>query len=271
MAAFEPRTLLGSNNLDDLIKRNLNPNVKQFDLGFGIDQNKLANKDYKLFSSGNIPTYNPLKNVSTSYMWDRNTTFKEIERKFDVADRKGAKPVLDTHKVFFSTDATKTPVLHKQDNTNLRGFSADYFGIPDRKDIKIETAAVNELHMNTRTGHFEPVTSKQIQSMNAQIEDDTYADAAETYAQQYIASRKSPFIPELMQKSGKVAARSREKQRNDASAVGGGPAPPVVRPAITPTKPPAAGGKAAPDASPTPILDFITGKRKNNKNTPKNK
>ena len=177
-AIFDPRSLTGNKTLDDMIRDDLKPNAKKLNLGFGLDQNNIKGvANFPLISTGNVPTNIALRNAGTSHLWSRNNkVFKDIEKEFEVKERSGNDAVLNTHKILFSVDTTREHSVNKEDKTHLRGLTSKYFGIPDRPDIKLETAAVNEIHMNTRTGHFEPVTAKQIQASNARTENDEFEE-----------------------------------------------------------------------------------------------
>ena len=242
---FDPSSFTGKKTINDVIERDLKPTAKKLNLGFGLDRNNIKGvANFKLFSTGVVPTNIPLRNARTSYLYNNNgKVFKDIENKLGVKERKTHKPILNTHKILFTNEPTKEHGFKTEDRTHLRGLTNKYFGIPDQPDIKIETSAVNEIHINTRTAHFEPVSTKQFQASNARSE---YENGIETVLQAVNKNKqKSILLPELSQKASKISAKNRQKER-DAKEIDATSklAPPIVRPAL-----PQAGGGGANSAN----------------------
>jgi hypothetical protein len=128
--------------------------------------------------------------------------------------------------MYFTIDPKKTPALAKEDNSYLRGVTSKYFGIPDRPDIKLETAAVNEIHLNTKTGKLEPVSAKQIQASNAREESNNFEEELEKFTTQLKLKNKA---------AKKIQKAARGKFPKAAAGGGGAHAvipPPVVRAAV---------------------------------------
>ena len=243
---FDPSSLTGNKSINDVIEHDLKHKAKKLDLGFGLDRNNIKGvAGFQLFSSGVVPTNIPLRNARTSYLFNNNgKVFKDIERELGVKERSTQKPVLNTHKILFTNEPTKEHGLKTEDRTHLRGLTSKYFGIPSQPDIKLETAAVNEVHLNTRNGHFEPVSAKQFQAANARSE---YEDGIETVLQAVKEGKKQDDLFDNMEKGTKRKTKIPSDKSVDEMEKGKStkvltrtPAPPVVRPVIN--QPQAGGG-----------------------------
>ena len=233
--------------LNNLIRHNLNYNSPKLDLGVGgLDKNHISGVDgFQLFSTGIVETTLPIIDARTAHLWNHNNkVFRDIEAEFGVKARHEETPLHDMHKYLFTVDALKEAKMNTEDKTPLRGLTAKIKGIPDMPDIKLETSAINELHLNTRTGKYKKVTANEIQASNARNEDD---EATEKFIAEYKAGRDKIYIDmeSGVKKKTKVPSdKSVDDMENGKSkkVFSRKLLPPIVRPAL----PPKTGGGGDP-------------------------
>ena len=225
---FPSTARLQNKHLDSIIKHDLQIAKKSYDFGL-FSQNVKGADHFPLFGEYIVPTDIPTQGISTKY-----SVSNGVISNMKVPERRHDKPVQNTHLYGFTIDPTREHYLGNNDKLNLRGMSANMYGIPDLPDTKLESASVNALHINTRTGKFdETVSAKEFQQANARGEMSSDLGEAEILILEELRKKRENKEKQTKEDNEKMGAKNKS---NNSQKMGYDKKPPPVIGKVFPQK-----------------------------------